>query len=430
MKNDNVGNDSVTYAIFTVCATTELLNATVTAIEQMPRAFFAGEFRDYISADKRPQFSHSIKTARACLALVDFDRDVDLALKTAERLHQIFGTRIRVIGIARQLPSSLLLRGIRVGCSDFLPMPPSTAELADSIRRFQQAVIVNPLAQASVGRVLAFFGAKGGVGTTALAVHLASRLVLIHGKKTLLIDHKHQLGHVALYLGLNDTQYHFDELLRNVDRLDRELLNGFTIRHASGLDVIASPEIAAAHYESKPDELERVMDFLRSEYDYIVIDSSVEYQDSKMSLMTEADEVYLVSTPDVAALRDLARLAEHIGLTPSASGKLRLIVNRSTASDSLTAEQIQNAVRFPVSSTVPNNYGELLRAINQGEPISPIRRTDFNRAIAVIAQQIVGPGDARSLQVEDVVKKPEGRNRWFPRGLVFWHGSSETSTSR
>ena len=225
MKSSSAENNPVTYAIFTICAEPELLNATLTATEQLPQAFFAGEFRDYFTADRRPQFSHSIKAARACLALVDFDRDVELALKTTERLHQIFGSRIRVIAVARQLPSSLLLRATRVGCSDFLPMPPSTIELADSIRRFQQSIVVNPLAQASVGRVLAFFGAKGGVGTTALAVHLASRLVLIHGKKTLLIDHKHQLGHVALYLGLSDTQYHFDELLRNVDRLDSELLN-------------------------------------------------------------------------------------------------------------------------------------------------------------------------------------------------------------
>ena len=115
----------------------------------------------------------------------------------------------------------------------------------------------------STGRVLAFFGAKGGVGTTTLAVHLAMHLVRQHNRRTLIIDHKHQLGHVALYLGLKATQYHFDELLRNVDRLDTELLNGYAIRHSSGLVVIASPDISSKYYECKQDEIERVMDFLR-----------------------------------------------------------------------------------------------------------------------------------------------------------------------
>jgi len=178
---------------------------------------------------------------------------------------------------------------VRNGCSEFLTKPIDEADLAASLVRFQAAMAVDPHAQSGIGRVIAFFGAKGGVGTTMLAVHLATHLVRQHGKKTLLIDHKHQLGHVALYLGLKDTQYHFDELLRNADRLDSELLNGFVVRHRSGLDVIASPEMSGSPHEAKPEELERVMDFLRREYDYVLIDSSVTYQDSKNSLIDRLD---------------------------------------------------------------------------------------------------------------------------------------------
>ena len=384
----------VNYAIFCVCPTQELLNGIMAASDLAPQTFFAGEFRDYITLEKRPQFSQAIKEARACLAFVDFDRDIELALKTVERLSQIFLSRISVIGTGSPLSSDVLLRAVRAGCIDFLPTPVGTADISAAIQRFQQSSVTHPQGQASVGRVLAFFGAKGGVGTTTLAVHLANYLVVCKGKKTLLIDHKHQLGHVALYLGLKDTQYYFDELLKNVDRLDTELLNGFAIRHGSGLDVMASPEIATAYHEGKLDELERAMDFLRSEYDYILIDSSVEYQDTKMSIIAEADEVFLVSTPDVASLRDLARLVEHIGLSPDANGKLHLIVNRSTANDSLTSAQIQKAVRFPVSHTVPNNYADLLRAINQGEPISPLRSSSFNQALGEIAREIVHESDA------------------------------------
>ena len=101
----------------------------------------------------------------------------------------------------------------------------------------------------------------------------------------------------------------------------------------------------------------------------------------------------------MAALRDLARLGEHIGLSPAGKGKLRLIVNRSTADDSFTPEQIQKAVRFPVSNSVPNNYGELLQAINQGVPIPPTRKSAFNDAIATVAREIVHgstPGNGHS----------------------------------
>ena len=65
------------------------------------------------------------------------------------------------------------------------------------------------------------------------------------------------------------------------------------------------------------------------------------------------------------------------------------MVNRSTATDSVTSEQIEKVVRFPISLAVPNNYFELLRAIIDGEPIAPQRRSEFNQAIAHWAARIV-----------------------------------------
>ena len=376
-------------AIFSVCADDAVVSAATAAASKVPGAIFTGEFRDYITAERRPQFSPMLKNAPSCVALIDFDRDPELALKTTERLQQIFLKKISIVGIGTQLEAGLLLRAVRNGCTEFLTKPIEVTDLTASLNRFHASMAVDTHAQAGIGRVIAFFGAKGGVGTTMLAVHLATHLVRQHGKKTLLIDHKQQLGHVALYLGLKDTQYHFDELLRNADRLDSELLNGFVVRHRSGLDVIASPELSGGPHEAKPEEFARVMDFLRREYDYILIDSSVAYQDSKTSIIDQADEVYIVSTPDVASLRDLARLVENLSLSESATSKLRLAVNRSTATDSVTSEQIEKAVRFPISIAIPNNYFELLRAINDGEPIPPQRRSEFNQRIARWANQIV-----------------------------------------
>jgi pilus assembly protein CpaE len=161
-------------------------------------------------------------------------------------------------------------------------------------------------------------------------------------------------------------------------------------------------------HEATPEELERVMDFLRREYDYILIDSSVTYRDSKALLMEQAEEVYLVATPDVASLRDLARLVEGLSLSEAATGKLRLVVNRSTATDSITPQQIEKTVRFPIAVCVPNNYFELLRAINDGEPVPPERKSEFNRKLAGWASRIVqGTNAAEPL----AVKKS---------GLAFW----------
>jgi pilus assembly protein CpaE len=388
MNNEMTSTERPAQAIFSVCADEGVVSVAMAASLKVSGALFAGEFHDYITAEKRPQFASVLKNADSCVALIDFDRDPELAIETTERLNQIFLKKISIVGIGAELDAGILLRAVRQGCTEFLTKPVQVGDLIASLNRFHSVMAVDPHAQSGIGRVIAFFGAKGGVGTTMLAVHLATHLVQQHGKKTLLIDHKAQLGHVGLYLGLKDTQYHFDELLRNADRLDSELLGGFIIRHRSGLDVIASPEMPGGPHEAKADELERVMDFLRREYDYVLIDSSVA-QDSKRSIIDQSDEVYIVSTPDVASLRDLARLVENVSLSESATSKLRLVVNRSTATDSVTPEQIEKAVRFPISVAVPNNYFELLRAINDGEPIPPQRRSEFNQAITRWSNQIV-----------------------------------------
>ena len=382
MTNDTKLKDHLTQAVFSVCADATVVEIANEAALQVADSQFAGEFRDYVTADRRPQFSPILKTAASCVALIDFDRDSELALQTTDRLRQLFLNKIFIVGIGAKLDAGILLRAVRNGCTEFLTKPVSLAELTASLNRFHAARTVAPRAQSRIGRVIAIFGAKGGVGTTMLAVHLATHLVSQHGKKTLLIDHKQQLGHVALYLGLKETPYHFDELLRNANRLDSELLNGFVVRHKSGLDVIASPEAAAGIHQPKPDQLDLVMEFLRSEYDYVLIDSPAASQDFKTSIIDQFDEIYIVATPDVAALRDLAHLVQELSITDSAASKLRVVVNRSTATDSITPAQIEKVVRFPISIAVPNNYFELLRAINDGEPVPPNRRSEFNQSLA------------------------------------------------
>lgn len=384
------------HAIFCVCGDAAVLEAASQAVAEVPGFFFAGAFADYITAEKRPQFPPAVKSAPACVALIDFDQDAEAAIGTAERLNQIFSFRIRLVAVGTAIDAGLLIRAMRAGCVEYLNKPLRSEELGASLRRFLAYHQASAPDNQNLGKVFAFFGAKGGVGTTTLGVHLALHLTVTHGCKTLLIDHKHQLGHVALYLGLESTPYHFDELLRNADRLDAELLRGYLLRHSSGLDVLASPDYSNEQYECTHGEIEIVMDVLRREYDFILIDSSIVYERANFSIIDQADEVFLVSTADVASLRDLARLVEHITRNPSAEPKLHLVTNRSTANESINAEQIREAVRTKVELSIPNNFIELLHSINQGEPISPSSTSAFNTAIAAWARSMTGLDEAES----------------------------------
>jgi pilus assembly protein CpaE len=269
-----------------------------------------------------------------------------------------------------------------------LTHPNDPTLLQAALKRFQKGYLTKALKAQGSGKVIALYGVKGGVGTTTLAVHLAMQLVRKHRKKVLLIDHKHELGHVALHLGIKEGVYYFDELLRNASRLDSALIEGFVTRHNSGLEVIPSPDSCGPLPDASPEATTRVMEDLRTRYDYILLDSSLQYIQQLSSIMDASDEIALVCTPDVAALRDLARRIEHLGLVSGFTRKLRVVINRSTSDDAVSAADIAATVRFPISVSVPNNYSALIRALNAGEPVPPQTRGPFTQAIAQWANRI------------------------------------------
>ncbi len=377
------------FTVFTVGVDPETVASIMDGCAYGSETEFAADFPGYLARGKRPQFPPRVKDCAAAVAIIDFDRDPEKAAESAEVLHQTLAGKVASIAIAASEDSELVLRAMRAGCGEFLTRPFDLAQFTAAIERLQARFAAPPESQANSGNVISFFGVKGGVGTTTLAVYLATFLARQHRKKVLLVDHHHQLGHVCLYLGLKENPYYFDELLRNVDRLDPELLAGFLTRHPSGLDLLPSPDTCAASYPASPQDMEHVLDFLRGEYEYVLLDSSLEYQDVNSAIVECSDEVNLVATPDVAALRDLSRHVENFGLDDTAAHKVRIALNRSSSHDSVSKEQVENAVRFPVSVSIPNNYVELMRAVNAGEPLTPQRRSDFTAQIAKWANNLV-----------------------------------------
>jgi pilus assembly protein CpaE len=377
-----------TLAAFTVCADSDLSNMASAAPSSVPGVQYAGDFQDYITADRRPHFPPAIKQADACVAFIDFDLHPEHAIETAEALRNLHSPQIITVGVASKLDTDLLVRAMRAGCSEFLEKPLPAARLQETLQRIQDRLQASLATPGKRGQVITFLGAKGGVGTTALAVHVAIFLASKHGKKTLLIDHHHQLGHVCLYLGIKKSQYHFDDLIRNVQQLDSELLKGFVIKHSSGLDVLASPDACAPQYNSSHEDLEQVIDFLREEYDFILIDSSIAYDHIAPTLIQLSDEVALVCTPDLTAMRDTSRYIDHLSLDDAAATKLRIILNRRSPNDGFTSEQIAKAVQLPIACTIPSSPAELLQAINAGEPVSGQKRSEFAAQITKWANRL------------------------------------------
>lgn len=401
-----MNNSFVSITVVTVCVDPKINDQVVEAAESMPWVISAtAAFDSYISDARRPYLAPQTKAATACIALVDFDVDPSQAVESTRYLHQIFAGKVTVIALAESRDPELLLQAMRAGCSEFLPKPFTKKSFTDTLSRLDSQWSKAQQRGGPAGTVLAFFGAKGGSGTTTIAVHLASYLAQCHSKRVLLIDSKPELGHVSIYLGLDGSQNHFSEVVRNVSRLDSALLQGFIAKHPSGMDVLSSPDVpgSAAHLDGE--SVVKTLEFLRSEYEYVILDCPTALDDASLAVIEASSRVYLVATPEIGAIRDLSRYIDSITHAGTPTEKLQVVINRFSSRYAVESNQIEKAIRLPIAIKLPNSYIDLVRSVNLGEPIAPNRKSEFADQIVKWTNTLVGsPGVAVQPKKESLLK--------------------------
>jgi pilus assembly protein CpaE len=404
----NASTNSFDVAVITVCVDPETTAEIIGAVESTQWAVTSATFEAYISAVRRPYFGPQIGAAKSCIAVVDFDLDADQAVEATRYLQGLFAGKITIIALAESHDQDLLLRAMRGGCTEFLHKPFNPDSLNETLNHLYEHFITTASgAPTNTGSILTFLGAKGGVGTTTIAVHMAMYLVQVHKKRTLLIDHHPELGHACVYLGIDGSRYNYQEVVRNVSRLDSELLKGYIAKHPSGLDVLSSPDICSGLKFSDANSVATTLEFLRSEYEYVIVDCPTSMDDIGLSVIDVSTTVYLVATPEVGAIRDLARYVDHLMQIEGVTQKMQVVANRVSSRYAVDVEHIEKAIRVPVAIQLPNSYAELVRSANLGEPISLKGKSDFTSQFMKWANTVAGSTTA----VEE--PKPKTKSKMF-----------------
>jgi pilus assembly protein CpaE len=393
--------EGLSLAFLTVGLDAETVEQALQVAATLPREIVPFDCGGYLSPARYQFFPQPVKSAAFAVALVDWDADPAAAVETATVLHQMFYGKIAVLAVSVSVDNATLVEAMQHGFTEVLAGPLDTGELADALLRIEQRWPNLAASAKGAANILSFFGAKGGVGTTTLLVHLAVYLEKFHKKKVLLIDHHPQLGHICLYLGLAATQYDLYQLLTNVDRLDKDLLAGFTAAHSSGVEVLASPSIYGPAPVVDPRAMELLLDFLSEQYDYILIDCQTSFELSNETIMERSDQVYLVATPDIGAIRDLSAFVDQLVKSSQVKATMHVVMNRYGSREAVSIEQIEKAIRLPISIRIPNSFAELINAINIGELVMPGKKSPFSEQMTRWTDAIAGVDEA----VQPAVKK-------------------------
>lgn len=326
--------------------------------------------------------AEDIRRSDAQLVLLDLGDDPAVGLRLAKFLAEDARGRVFVLTGPVVAPE-VLLEAMRVGAAEYLPRPVDEADLGAALSRAARRLI-GPDAREGPqqGQVTEIFGAKGGVGVSTMAANLAVAFAK-SGRSTLLIDFDLDMGSSAVILGLRP-RYSVLDVVKNLHRLDRDLLNSLAESHESGLTVLASPVQPGPGETITREQARSILSFVRRHFDQVVVDLDRSISPVTIGALETADEVLLVTTPDVAALNNTKRALPVIERATVDSKRVRIIVNRRRSDDVITTGDVSKTLGKDVLAVLPNEDSALMESLNTGKPEVLRNRSKYGREVETV----------------------------------------------
>lgn len=310
-------------------------------------------------------------------ALVIVDREFDQAEACVRQIFATMPTTI-CIAIVPKPDVASLRRLVTAGARDVLVRSAfEYDELLDSVRslvaveaaRRSHAQAGPAEARSSgKGRLVAVFSPKGGSGTTTIATNLAVALRQMGAGRVVLTDLSLQFGDVGVQLNIW-SKYTIQDLLPRVDEIDDAMLAPVLQQHSSGIQVLLAPNTPDGAGEATVEQLNLVLDRLLERNNYVVVDTWSFLDDVAGMVLRRADEVLVVATPEVPALRSVKQFLEFTRQQELVSGRLTLVLNRFPSVNNIRLEDVQQHLRHQVGANIPSEGRLITHSINRGVPI-------------------------------------------------------------
>ena len=240
----------------------------------------------------------------------------------------------------------------------------------DEIRRRippHRAAAAAPSKRREPARVILFYGAKGGVGTTTIAINTAIALHKELGKRVCLIDANLQFGDHRVFMDLGLDKMSVVDLATSPG-FDLDLIRQILIKHESGVDLLLAPPSPETAELVTSDHLPEIINTMANEFDYIVLDVDKRLDEVNLRIMDAVQTIYLVMTADLPCLKNVRLVLETIGHLGYSDEKVKLILNRSNAFTGINVKNAESALKRRIDYQIVNEYRAAIGALNSGAP--------------------------------------------------------------
>jgi pilus assembly protein CpaE len=285
-----------------------------------------------------------------------------------------------------------ILAALRAGANEYI-FPPLEANLRAALERRSGEHSQTRAGVRGKGKTVAFLSAKGGCGATTLACHVAVELGRHSAQHVMLADLDFTSGMIS-FLMRSKSPYTVLDAVRNLHRLDLNYWRALCSNGYPGLEVISAPPICSTQAVPEPEQLRHVLSFVRSSYEWTVVDLGRGLSPVAMVAFEEIDEVYLVSTMDMPALHAATQVARALVGSNYGRNRIRLVLNRTPERPDTTPEELEKLLGQPIYAMLPDDYAALCDSYCEGRMLIP--GSTLGRNLSRLANKIAGTPEEKS----------------------------------
>ncbi|HXT26521.1 MAG TPA: AAA family ATPase [Candidatus Eisenbacteria bacterium] len=337
-----------------------------------------------IPADRIPESADQMPD----VVFLDLAREPEPFFAFANQLRRTRPT-IKLIACSAAVPPqpSMLLEAMRSGVQDFLGKPVQTDSLRDLLLRI--ATDLNAKEFPSQDKLIVIMGAKGGVGTTTVAVNLGVQLATFARKRTVLLDFARPLGNVHLLLDLHP-KFGIRDAVESLDRLDSHFLAGLLTHHKTKLEILGGATQPEEWQSIDVNVLDRVVNVTQNAFDVVLLDMGSQFSVEWATILRMARMILIVAEANVPSLWTLERRLLALKGFGISQERARIIINRWHKGDDEVLKSIQKDINRPIFASLPNDFRKASQAVNLGTPILENHNNILSSRYRQIAGQLVG----------------------------------------
>ncbi|MFN8567562.1 MAG: response regulator [Kouleothrix sp.] len=345
--------------------------------------------------------------------------DMDGIAATEAILSQV--PTVQVIMMSVQGEQDYLRRSMLAGAREFLTKPISAEELYHAIRHVyrlqttqRRYATAAPAEQtgggdsgAGQGQIIAVFSPKGGVGTSSVSANLAVALRQLSNKKVALVDGNVIFGDLGVIMNLVSSKTIAD-LSNRINELDRDLVNDVLATHTSQVKVLLAPPNPQTGELVTADHLRAILDQLRKEFDYVVVDTQSSFQDRALAVLDMADRIVALMTLEMPCIKNIKLFLEVAELLEYPPEKTLLVLNKADSRLGIRIENVEENIQHKVAMQIGNAAHEMSLSINQGVPLVIDKRNhQTSKDIFALANLISNARGSAAVKAGDKPAEPK-----------------------